>query len=565
MKARVANPGDKPINRFVAALEGHRCDPKPKGKGQWEAKCPAHEDHDPSLGFTEGDDGRVLAKCRAGCAFPDVMKSLGLDESDAFVPNEPAVRKPKRKSRDRNRDKAGVLYKTPEAAIEACARGRGTVSTKLGPWIYNDLESFEVMRVYRIDEPGGKKGFRPIYPDEKGWRPGDPCNTGLPLYHLDKLQAAEVVYVAEGEKCADLVGGLGFVATTSSHGSGSPEKTDWAPLGGKKVVLIPDHDKPGEKYVSVVGEILSRLEPKPSVKVLRLPLANEGDDVEQWLESLPELWETPQIRAELEKLAAVAPEWAGPEAPPLVVRADAVEEQDIGWLWQGRIPYGFITIFAGRTGVGKSFVALDIAARKTRGDSWPDGDGEHCSVGNVLVISEDPHSTVLKPRLRAMKADLSRVFFMTWEAMAAYELADTDMLDEIVRQAGNPDLIIIDPPTNFLGEVDEHRNSEVRGVLMKLVAWLVKQSRPIALDPDHPGYQGRQGSRGSQPDHRQCGVVRNITNRTYVCPQQGNRGRRLLLLPQVQPRSAPENAGLSHRSRGKASPHRVGRRIREVG
>ncbi len=80
-----------------------------------------------------------------------------------------------------------------------------------------------------------------------------------------------------------------------------------------------------------------------------------------------------------------------------------------------------------------------------------------------------------------MGADLSRVYFMTWEAMAEYEIADTGKLDQLVKQAGNPDLIIIDPPQNFLGEVDEHRNVEVRGVLMQLVAWLNRQTRPVAL------------------------------------------------------------------------------------
>ena len=98
-----------------------------------------------------------------------------------------------------------------------------------------------------------------------------------------------------------------------------------------------------------------------------------------------------------------------------------------------------------------------------------------------LIISEDPQDMVLRPRLEAMGADLSRAFFMTWEAMGSYELQNTEMLDRLVKESGDPDLIIIDPPTNFLGDVDEHRNSEVRGVLMKLVAWLVKQTRPVAL------------------------------------------------------------------------------------
>jgi hypothetical protein len=33
-------------------------------------------------------------------------------------------------------------------------------------------------------------------------------------------------------------------------------------------------------------------------------------------------------------------------------------------------------------------------------------------------------------------------------------------------------LIVIDPPTNYLGDTDEHKNAEVRAVLTNLVAWL---------------------------------------------------------------------------------------------
>ena len=33
----------------------------------WVARCPAHDDHDPSLSIREGADGRVLLKCFTGC------------------------------------------------------------------------------------------------------------------------------------------------------------------------------------------------------------------------------------------------------------------------------------------------------------------------------------------------------------------------------------------------------------------------------------------------------------------------------------------------------------------
>lgn len=55
------------------------------------AQCPAHEDRHPSLSIADGDDGRALLFCHAGCAFADILAALGLDATDAFVSGTPAV------------------------------------------------------------------------------------------------------------------------------------------------------------------------------------------------------------------------------------------------------------------------------------------------------------------------------------------------------------------------------------------------------------------------------------------------------------------------------------------
>jgi len=52
-------------------------DAKPNGQG-WQARCPAHDDQNPSLSVSEGDDGRALVKCHAGCATEDVVASMEL-------------------------------------------------------------------------------------------------------------------------------------------------------------------------------------------------------------------------------------------------------------------------------------------------------------------------------------------------------------------------------------------------------------------------------------------------------------------------------------------------------
>ena len=51
----------------------------------WIANCSAHEDRSPSLSITEGEDGRLLLHCHAGCKVHDILAAVGLTVSDLFV------------------------------------------------------------------------------------------------------------------------------------------------------------------------------------------------------------------------------------------------------------------------------------------------------------------------------------------------------------------------------------------------------------------------------------------------------------------------------------------------
>ena len=53
--------------------------------GYFMAVCPSHPDNNPSLSISEGDDGRALIKCFAGCAAKDIVEAIGLNMSDLFV------------------------------------------------------------------------------------------------------------------------------------------------------------------------------------------------------------------------------------------------------------------------------------------------------------------------------------------------------------------------------------------------------------------------------------------------------------------------------------------------
>lgn len=71
-----------PIENLLSRLDGVKNTPK-----GWKACCPAHNDKNPSLSIAQGDDGRVLLKCWAGCEALDIVHSLELELSDLFERN----------------------------------------------------------------------------------------------------------------------------------------------------------------------------------------------------------------------------------------------------------------------------------------------------------------------------------------------------------------------------------------------------------------------------------------------------------------------------------------------
>lgn len=175
---------------------------------------------------------------------------------------------------------------------------------------------------------------------------------------------------------------------------------------------------------------------------------------------------------------------AVPEGESIIVRASTITPRSVEWLWPGRIPLGKLTTFAGVGGLGKTFVLCDITARITRGDCWPDSTGECAEPGQVLFISgEDDPDDTLVPRLIEMQADLNRVVFLRTEVQDHFTLADLKTLDKAIEQAGKGvRFVAIDPPTAYLGGVDDHKNAELRGLLSPLKNWAARHRIGIVFN-----------------------------------------------------------------------------------
>ncbi len=146
-------------------------------------------------------------------------------------------------------------------------------------WSYKNAAGGELGHVMRFDLPDGAKSFLPSCyckhtstgRAEWRWKSWTPPR---PLYGLDRLAARPTtpVLVCEGEKCVDAAAQLlpDWIAVTSPNGSNAAGKADWLPIAQRRIVIWPDADPAGDKYVTDVTRELSALG-AIEIKVVALP------------------------------------------------------------------------------------------------------------------------------------------------------------------------------------------------------------------------------------------------------------------------------------------------------
>jgi hypothetical protein len=210
------------------------------------ARCPTHEDRNPSLGISEGRDGRVLVNCRAGCRTADVLAAKGLSMRDLFPERPAPAARPatRRTTRYKIRDSSGVLV-----AVHV-----------------------------REDRPGGKRFWWERPDGARGL--GGVRTADLPLYGAERLAAAPgaPVILVEGEKAATALRRRGYLAVGTVTGApGTPADDVLRVLLGRPVGLWPDADEPGRLHMQRIAASLRRLG-HDDVRLIEWPGAPAGGD-----------------------------------------------------------------------------------------------------------------------------------------------------------------------------------------------------------------------------------------------------------------------------------------------
>lgn len=463
----------------VELVRSRLLDPKPNGRG-WQARCPAHDDQRPSLSLSEGEDGRALVCCHAGCSAEAIVKAIRLTLRD-LMPSSPPKRPPRPAPPHPPSGQRSGSFKSAHDAVAELERQHGPRSTT---WTYTTETGEPEGVIVRWDLPDGGKDIRPVSREGSGWKIGG-MKAPRPLYRLPELVGATRIYITEGEKAAEAVRSVGLVATTSPHGSLSAASANWSVLAGKDCVLVPDRDFAGATYAATVISILSKLTPRPTVRLLELPDLPAGGDFVEFLEAR-DCKTSDEIRAEVEALANALEPVHPPEAAdstagkPLLVNLADVHPTPVRWLWPGRVAIGKITFVAGDPGLGKSFISLDMIARVSTGAGWPDQPGQPTEpAGAVLLSAEDDLADTIRPRLDAAGADTTRIRALQAvkrvdprtgaEFQDAFSLmSDLAALEQAIKETPDCRLVVVDPISAYLGKADSHKNAEVRAVLAPL-------------------------------------------------------------------------------------------------
>lgn len=186
-------------------------------------------------------------------------------------------------------DTEGTLYYAPIQEKKAVR------PAKTSYFSYPARDGSPFVRVKRIDfGDGQKKDFKQERWENGKWVSGlgEITYRDIPLYCYGDIQEAifknELIFITEGETCADVLWELGLAATCNIGGSGKWQQSNSRDLKNAKIVICPDRDQPGVAFANkLAGEFPSAmwLYAYPDSKAWDNLPQSQGLDVKDWIET----------------------------------------------------------------------------------------------------------------------------------------------------------------------------------------------------------------------------------------------------------------------------------------
>ena len=376
--------------------------------------CPKCGGKDRFAAFKDvADNGGVICrKCHSdgGDGFATVMWYLGVGFPEALEAVASAIGMNNSVGNRIQNGKATTKtgYATAKEAIDATDQSLPK-HDRVAEYAYEVGEDV-IGYVLRYEDAGGKT-FRQVSKHGTQWqRRGPPAK--WPLYRLSELKCADRIVLVEGEKAVEAARGIGLNATTSAGGSKGAKNTDWTPLAGKTVVVLPDNDEAGEQYADNVTETLRQLEPPAKVLQVNLPELPSKGDIVDWIDlQFGDAAEPDTILARLNQLIDDADYSAYPKPSPMDV-VDMVGNfpSESEPIIDGILRRGETCNLIASPKAGKSWLTLGLGLSIATGRQWL---GRDVTAGKVLIIDNELRPATIASRLktvcRNMEIDTERL------------------------------------------------------------------------------------------------------------------------------------------------------------
>lgn len=290
-------------------------------------------------------------------------------------------------------------------------------------------------------------------------------NTATTLYNLRAAHPGQDVWVVEGEPDTLVLAQAGLTAVGYPMAGYSPTEEECELLSSaSRRFLAGDSDGTGNKAMEKLKTRLSGAtfpikwpnNRKDANDVLTLECGNDPEKFKTLVKELGERATQTESKLVLRSAASV----------PL---------KRIGWLWPGKIAFGKLTLFAGNPDNGKSLASTKVAADVSAGVEFPEAAGlSHDPADVLMMLGEDDLEDTAVPRLIAAGADLRRIHFP--EATRPVKEDDREVrldmdipaLERHLETNSKIRLVVIDPISNYLGDVNMMAEQEVRSILIPL-------------------------------------------------------------------------------------------------
>ncbi len=265
---------------------------KKNGQG-FNALCPAHDDHNPSLSISQAGD-KILLTCHTGCDAESIMQQIGLELADLFNDSEmpPLENKPEVKPID---------SKLIEELHQSCTKEAQAYLQKQRAITPDVVERYKI----GIQNRGERRIIIPIateggaYADARRWLPPEirtknqakilhwAKGYGAPrLFPIDQLQAGELV-LCEGELDALALISAGIPAITATCGVTTWPDSLSEKFNKKTVIILTDNDDAGRQGAQLRANSLTA--------------AGAQVKIATWPEDRPEGWDaTDELKTSIE-------------------------------------------------------------------------------------------------------------------------------------------------------------------------------------------------------------------------------------------------------------------------